>query len=57
VEFALAASAEKSFGTGDNKSGRNVKSAAKSLSERRRNSSAKEDARVDITGLLYSGFV
>ena len=56
VELALAASAEKSFGTGESKSGRNVNSAARSCSERDRNSSAKDGMMVNITGLLYSGF-
>jgi len=53
---ALAASEVKSFGTGVTKSGLNLKSAAKSSSERARSSSAKVIASFDITGLLYSGF-
>ena len=54
--MARAANAVKSLGTGESKSGRSVKSAARSDSDRARNSSAKDGTMVNITGLLYSGF-
>ena len=56
VEVARAAREEKSFGTGETKSGRYLKISSSSSSVRARNSSAKVIATVDITGLLYSGF-
>ena len=54
--MALAASAEKSFGTGETKSGLALNIFARSSSALERNSSAKVIATVDITDLLYSGF-
>jgi len=53
---ARAARAEKSFGTGETKSGLSLNIEANASSALARNSSAKVIATVDITGLLYSGF-
>ena len=51
VEFALAASALRSEGTGESKSGRAEKSSARDLSSRPRSSSAKDG--LDITCQQY----
>ena len=53
IEEALAASAERSLGTGERRSGRDVKRRAIASSLRERKASVKE---LDITGLHYRLF-